>query len=419
MTYDVAVIGLGYVGLALAVECVRSGLRVAGLESDPHRAAALVAGESYVDDVPDAELVAALKAGLSVGTDASVLADSEVVVLCVPTPLDADRRPDVSSVREAAATVARHLRADCLVVVESTIWPGATDQVVRPLLEHSGLRAGEDFALAYSPERVDPGNPHFYLRNTPKVVAGYTTRCRDRAEVFYGKLVDEVVPVSGLREAEMAKLLENTYRAVNIALVNEMAVLCDAMDVDLWESITAAATKPFGFERFLPGPGVGGHCIPVDPEYLSHAAAEAGSRSRFVDLAREVNASMSSYVVERVRRNLDRRGMSLRGARLVLLGVTYKADVADLRESPAMPIERGLRLLGATVSFVDPLVDAWRVDGRAIPRQRDTSAALASCDMAVLLQAHAAFDLESISRQGCPVLDTRGALPASDFVELL
>ncbi|MEU2954605.1 nucleotide sugar dehydrogenase [Streptomyces xanthochromogenes] len=419
MTYDVAVIGLGYVGLALAVECTRSGLRVAGIDIDPRRTVALSTGKSYVDDVPDAELVAALAAGLSVGTDASVLADSEVVVVCVPTPLDTERCPDVSSVREAAATVARHLRADCLVVVESTVWPGATDQVVRPLLERSGLRAGEDFALAYSPERVDPGNPHFCLRNTPKVVAGYTTRCRDRAEIFYGKLVDEVVPVSGLREAEMAKLLENTYRAVNIALVNEMAVLCDTMDVDLWESITAAATKPFGFEKFLPGPGVGGHCIPVDPEYLSYAAAEVGGRSRFVDLAREVNASMPDYVVERVRRTIERRGTALRGARLVLLGVTYKADVADLRESPAAQIERGLRRLGAIVSFVDPLVNAWRVDDREIPRQREIAVALASCDMAVLLQAHAAFDLESISRQGCPVLDTRGALPASDFVELL
>jgi len=418
--YDLAIIGLGYVGMPLAKEATAAGLRVAGFEVDAAKVEALNAGRSYIDDLTDADLEHMLAGGFTATLDESILADSRTIVICVPTPLDEDHRPDLSSVEGATATVARNLRAGALVVLESTTWPGTTDEVARPILEKgSGLVAGTDFHLAFSPERIDPGNPKYGLRNTPKVVGGYTPACKDRAVGFYAQFIEQVVPVSGTREAEMAKLLENTYRHVNIALVNEMAIFCDELGVDLWESIEAAATKPFGFQKFLPGPGVGGHCIPVDPSYLSYTVRKLGYPFRFVELAQEINERMPSYVVARVQRLLNRQRKPVNGSRVLLLGVTYKPDIADERETPALPVARALLELGAELVFADPYVKEWRVDDVDVPREEDLAKAVAEADVTLLLQQHAAFDLSTVEDHGKLVLDTRGVLAEGERVERL
>ncbi|MGW5685406.1 nucleotide sugar dehydrogenase [Nonomuraea sp. NPDC003754] len=418
--YDLAVVGLGYVGMPLAKEAVAAGLRVVGFEADPRKVDALNAGRSYVDDVTDADLEHMGQAGgFRATTDESVLARSRTIVICVPTPLDDDHRPDLSAVESAAVTIARNLSAGTLVVLESTTWPGTTDKVARPILETSGLLAGTDFHLAFSPERIDPGNPKYGLRNTPKVVGGHTDTCLEVASAFYARFVQQIVPVSGTREAEMAKLLENTYRHVNIALVNEMAIFCDELGIDLWEAIEAAGTKPFGFQKFLPGPGVGGHCIPVDPSYLSYAVRKLGYPFRFVELAQEINERMPSYVVARAQRLLNRCRKALNGSEVLLLGVTYKADIADERESPALPVARALLEFGADLVYLDPYVKEWQVNGSAVPRAEDLATAVAGADLTVLLQQHATFDLEIIEDQGRLVLDTRGVLTEGERVERL
>ncbi|MEU6787624.1 nucleotide sugar dehydrogenase [Nonomuraea angiospora] len=416
---DLAVIGLGYVGMPLAKEAVAAGLRVVGLDVDPAKVDALNAGQSYIDDLADADLEHMLANGFSATLDETVLARSNTIVICVPTPLDEDHRPDLSAVEGATKAVGRNLSKGTLVVLESTTWPGTTDEVARPLLESSGLVAGKDFHLAFSPERIDPGNPKFGLRNTPKVVGGYTPTCRDRATAFYGQFIEQVVPVSGTREAEMAKLLENTYRHVNIALVNEMAIFCDELGINLWESIEAAATKPFGFQKFLPGPGVGGHCIPVDPSYLSYTVRKLGYPFRFVELAQEINERMPSYVVARVQRLLNRHKKAVNGARVVMLGVTYKPDIADERETPALPVARALLELGAELSFADPYVKEWAVDGTPVPREEDLAKAVIDADVTLLLQQHAAFDLDMVEENARLVLDTRGVLTEGERVERL
>ncbi|MFG6194217.1 nucleotide sugar dehydrogenase [Nonomuraea sp. JJY05] len=416
---DLAVIGLGYVGMPLAKEAVAAGLRVVGLDVDPAKVDALNAGQSYIDDLADADLEHMLANGFSATLDETVLARSNTIVICVPTPLDEDHRPDLSAVEGATKAVGRNLTKGTLVVLESTTWPGTTDEVARPLLESSGLVAGKDFHLAFSPERIDPGNPKFGLRNTPKVVGGYTPTCRDRATAFYGQFIEQVVPVSGTREAEMAKLLENTYRHVNIALVNEMAIFCDELGINLWESIEAAATKPFGFQKFLPGPGVGGHCIPVDPSYLSYTVRKLGYPFRFVELAQEINERMPSYVVARVQRLLNRHKKAVNGARVVMLGVTYKPDIADERETPALPVARALLELGAELSFADPYVKEWAVDGTLVPREEDLAKAVIDADVTLLLQQHAAFDLDMVEDKARLVLDTRGVLTEGERVERL
>ncbi|MET8140114.1 nucleotide sugar dehydrogenase [Sphaerisporangium sp. NPDC005288] len=418
--YDLAVIGLGYVGMPLAKEASGVGLRVVGLDIDPRKVDALTSGRSYIDDLSDADLDTMLTNGFTATLDQTVLTGSDTIVICVPTPLDEDHRPDLSAVRGAVETVGRHLQRGTLVVLESTTYPGTTDDVVRPILEDaSGLTAGVDFHLAFSPERIDPGNPKFGLRNTPKVVGGYTQACRDRAAAFYGRLVEQVVTVSGTREAEMAKLLENTYRHVNIALVNEMAIFCDELGVNLWESIEAAATKPFGFQKFLPGPGVGGHCIPVDPSYLSHAVRKLGYPFRFVELAQEINERMPAYVVARVQRLLNRAKKPVNGSRVLLMGVTYKPDIADERETPAVPVARAFRDLGAELLFADPHVKQWSVDGVEVPREDDLAEAVRKADVTVLLQQHSEFDLDMVQQRAHLILDTRGVLSEGDRVERL
>ncbi|MGH3389198.1 MAG: nucleotide sugar dehydrogenase, partial [Actinomadura sp.] len=343
MDLDLVVVGLGYVGLPLVREACRAGLQVAGLDLDEGVVAGLSAGTSHIDDVSDTDVAAMLSAGFTATTDPAVIERARTVVICVPTPLSADGGPDLTAVRGAALTVAGRLRAGTLVVLESTTYPGTTDEIVRPILEAgSGLAAGEGFHLAFSPERIDPGNPVYGVRNTPKIIGGHTPACTQAASAFYGKVVDTVVAAKGTREAEMAKLLENTYRHVNIALVNEMAIFCHELGIDLWDAIDCASTKPFGFQAFHPGPGVGGHCIPIDPNYLSYKVRSLGYPFRFVELAQEINDRMPRYVVERTQQLLNQSGKALNGADILLLGVTYKADIADQRESPARPLARRL-----------------------------------------------------------------------------
>jgi nucleotide sugar dehydrogenase len=417
---DLVVIGLGYVGLPLAVEAGRAGLTVIGLDRDAATVDRLNSGVSHVDDVDDATVAELRARGFVATTDERVLAETDTVVICVPTPLSPNSGPDLTMVESACAMTARHLRRGTLVVLESTTYPGTTDEVVLPLLERSGLSAGRDFWLAFSPERVDPGNKVFGIRNTPKVVGGHSPACTTAAAAFYGKFVDNVVQAVGTREAEMAKLIENTYRHVNIALVNEMAVFCHELGVDLWDAISCAATKPFGFQAFRPGPGVGGHCIPIDPNYLAHKVRTLGYPFRMVELAQEINMRMPRYVVERAQHLLDRAGRTLTGARVLLLGVTYKADIADNRETPARDVVKRLRALGAEVSYHDPYVPHWTVDGAPVTAAGpDLPTALARTDLAVLLQQHKAFDIDVIEQHAPLLLDTRGSAYPQPHVERL
>ncbi|HEV7934132.1 MAG TPA: nucleotide sugar dehydrogenase [Actinomadura sp.] len=419
---DLVVIGLGYVGLPLVREACEAGLEVGGLDRDARVVSGLEAGRSHIDDVSDAEVGRMLEAGFTPSLDEKVLAGARTVVICVPTPLSEDGGPDLTAVRGAAQTVSRNLSKGTLVVLESTTYPGTTEEVVQPILEESGLTAGTDFHLAFSPERIDPGNPVYGVRNTPKIVGGVTPACATTAAAFYGKLVDTVVQAKGTREAEMAKLLENTYRHVNIALVNEMAVFCNELGIDLWDAIDCAATKPFGFQAFRPGPGVGGHCIPIDPNYLSYKVRSLGYPFRFVELAQEINDRMPRYIVERTQQLLNRQGRALKDTRILILGVTYKADIADQRESPARPVARRLRRLGAHLTFHDPYVTTWQVDDEDVPDAGpDLTEALRQADLAIVLADHAAYDPDTLIRHARLLFDTRGrtrGLP-HESVELL
>ena len=422
--YDVAVIGLGYVGLPLAQAAVHAGLTVAGLDLSARLVADLSAGRSHVDDLSDEDVAKMVAAGFAPTTDAACVADAATVVVCVPTPLGPEGGPDLTAVRTAMTTVAAHLRPGTLVVLESTTYPGTTDEVVRPILESRGLRAGVDFHLAFSPERVDPGNRVYGIPNTPKVVGGHTPACTEVASAFYALFVDTVVPTRGTREAETAKLLENTYRHINIALVNEMARFCHDLDIDLWDVIAAARTKPFGFQAFYPGPGVGGHCIPIDPNYLSHnVRSRLGYSFRFVELAQEINAAMPAYVLRRVQDILNEDGKALRGSKVLLLGVTYKADIADQRESPAVPLARRLLEQGARVRFHDPLIGRWDELGdelgEAATSVPDLHAAVADADLVVLLQHHGAYAVDDLAARARRFLDTRGAVTPSEHAERL
>jgi nucleotide sugar dehydrogenase len=422
--HDVVVVGLGYVGLPLAQAAVGAGLSVVGLDASAVVVASLANGRSHVDDLTDEDVTKMLGAGFEPTTDPTCLAETSAVVVCVPTPLGDEGGPDLAAVRAATTDLSRHLTRDTLVVLESTTYPGTTDEVVRPILETSGLRAGLDFALAFSPERVDPGNTAYGIGNTPKVVGGHTPACTEAACAFYSRFVDTVVPTRGTREAETAKLLENTYRHINIALVNEMARFCHDLDIDLWEVIAAARTKPFGFQAFYPGPGVGGHCIPIDPNYLSHnVRTRLGYPFRFVELAQEINASMPAYVARRVQDALNEDGKALRGAQVLLLGVTYKADIADQRESPAVPVARRLLEQGARLSFHDPLIEHWdelepELGGAAVSVPH-LEAAVADADLVVLLQRHRDYDVDALARASRRFLDTRGVVTPSEHAERL
>ncbi|WP_431882476.1 nucleotide sugar dehydrogenase [Micromonospora gifhornensis] len=411
MRADVTVCGLGYVGLALAQQMSTSGMVVIGYDVDPVVTAELAAGRSHIDDVLDDDLTAMSIAGFTVSSDPAALGASDAVVICVPTPLDAEGAPDLGAVRSAAAAVGARLRPGMLVVLESTSFPGTTDEVVRPILEQtSGLTAGVDFHLAFSPERIDPGNRVRTMAKTPKVVGGYTPGCRTRAIELYGRFVEKVVRARGTREAEMAKLLENTYRHVNIALVNEMAIFCHRFGIDIWDVVDCAATKPFGFEPFRPGPGVGGHCIPVDPHYLAFKARSVGLESTLIDAAERINAGMPAYVVERCADLLRTHGGELAGAHVLLLGVTYKPNIRDVRMSPAYDVVRDLRARGAQVSYHDPFTPRFTVDGEPVPATADLTAALRAADLSLLLQDHTAHQPEVLTAHARLLFDARGVL---------
>ena len=414
---NVAIIGLGYVGLPLAQEAVRAGLHVTGLDIKESTVEALNAGRSHVDDLSDAEIAAMLAGGFRAATDPGDCGDPDVIVICVPTPLSESDGPDLTAVTAATESASALLRQGSLVILESTTYPGTTDQVVRPMLEKvSGLTAGIGFHLAFSPERIDPGNEVYGVRNTPKVVGGVTPTCTEAAAGFYGHVCDTVVRAKSAREAEMGKLLENTYRHVNIALVNEMAIFCHELGVDLWDAIRCAATKPFGFQAFYPGPGVGGHCIPIDPNYLSYKVrAELKYPFRFVELAQEINSRMPGYVVDRAAELLNTHAKPLNGAQVLLLGVTYKKDIADQRESPARPIARKLLQRDASVSYHDPFVERWEIDGRDIPRATSPTA---PADLTILLQAHTQYDLADIAAKARLLFDTRGKIAGESVYSL-
>jgi len=406
----VAVIGLGYVGLPLAVEFAKKGFDVTGLDVDASKIDEINAGRSYILDVKTEDVKACVDAGrLRASSDMSLLKDMDAIDICVPTPLRKTKDPDLSYVVQAVDSVKAHLKKGQLVILESTTYPGTTDEVVQPALEEKGLKAGVDFYLAFSPERVDPGNESYSTRTIPKVVGGVNTESTELASALYGSIVDTVVPVSSTRVAEMVKLLENTFRAVNIGLVNEIALMAHRMNIDVWEVIDAAGTKPFGFMPFYPGPGLGGHCIPIDPFYLSWKARQSGFECRFIELAGHVNSSMPAFVVERIGEALNTRKKAVNGSRIHLLGVAYKKDVSDMRESPALDVIELLHRRGATVTYSDPFVPVLQhgdVDLRAVPE----SDAGKDIDCAVICTNHRVFDYPAIVRRYPLIVDTRNAL---------
>lgn len=419
---EVCVVGQGYVGLSVAIGAATAGMTVRGVDLDAGRVAALSAGRLTVPGVRESAFAVAMDTGrLSFGTDPAAARAADVVLICVPTPLR-DHRPDVSAIEAAGRAVAPHLRPGALVVLESTTYPGTTEQVLRPLLEVDGRVAGRDLLLAYSPERIDPGNVKYDLANTPRVVGGLDRASTAAAAAFYGLLVDEVHTVSGCRAAELAKLLENSFRMVNIALVNELAVLCGEQGISPWEVIEAAATKPFGYLAFQPGPGVGGHCIPLDPTYLTwQSRRDAGRPYRLLELAQDINDEMPGYVAGRVGEALNQRGRAVNGARILALGVTYKPDVGDIRESAAIHVLARLRRLGAEIRFHDPFIDRITLPGGEVARTPLADGAFDGVDCVVLLTPHATYDLGWVVARSPLLFDARNAvrgLATADVVVL-
>ncbi len=405
----VAVIGLGYVGLPLAVAFAEGGFRVIGIDVDPHKVAAIARGESYIQDVPSRQLVAVADR-LSATTDYAALGGADAAIICVPTPLNKTRDPDIRYVIAAGEGVAAHVHPGMLVVLESTTYPGTTEELLRPMLERSGLVVGRDLFLAFSPERIDPGRTDFVVRNTPKVVGGATPACLEAAKALYGAVVERVVPVSSPAAAEMTKLLENTFRAVNIALVNEVALMCDKLGLDVWEVIEAAATKPYGFMKFTPGPGIGGHCIPLDPFYLAWKLRTLNYNARFIQLAGEINSEMPHYWVDKVQDVLNRAGKALSRSRVLVLGVAYKKDIDDVRESPALDVIDLLRGKGADVRYHDPYVTTVAHNGWRLTCEPDLQQALAEADCVVIATDHSCYDWSDIARRARLIVDTRNAL---------
>jgi UDP-N-acetyl-D-glucosamine dehydrogenase len=418
--HTVAVIGLGYVGLPLAVAFAEAGCRVVGLDIDPARAAAIMSGASYIDDIADGRLRDAVAAGtLSATDDAAVLETVSNVIICVPTPLTEHHVPDLRAVESATRVVAQHLQPGQMVILESTTYPETTEGVLLPILEGCGLRAGTDFSLAFSPERIDPGatgSSGFTLRNTPKLVGGITPESTERAAQLYESVVDRVVRVSSPRVAEMAKLFENIFRNVNIALVNELMMLCNRMDLNVWEVLDAASTKPFGFMRFSPGPGVGGHCIPIDPFYLTWKAKEYGMHTRFIELAGEINEAMPRYVASQVIEALNGREKSLKGASIFAIGVAYKANISDLRESPAIEVIEELIKGGARVRYHDPHVPEVEIAGELMHSTALDPETLGAADCVVVLTDHRRVDYQLIADHAALVVDTRNRVPSATAV---
>jgi UDP-N-acetyl-D-glucosamine dehydrogenase len=405
-----AVIGLGYVGLPLAMEIASAGFKVVGIDLDLDKIATLKAGRSYIGDVSDETIAEAMKTRRFLPTsDFTALRDVDTVSICVPTPLSKSRDPDISFILSATEQIRKYLHAGQLIVLESTTYPGTTDELILPELESSGLRVGRDFFLAFSPERIDPGNDLFNTRNTPKIVGGITAECTEIARVFYSQFIERVIAVSSTKCAEMVKLLENTFRSVNIGMVNELALMCDVLGVDVYEVIDAAASKPFGFIPFYPGPGLGGHCIPIDPHYLAWKLKALNFQARFIGLAAEINGMMPSVVTTMVGEGLNRFSKSIRNSKILILGVAYKKNVSDCRESPALDVMRMLSEKGAILSYNDPLVPSLRMNGSVLKSVALTPATLKSQDCTVILTDHSSYDFRKILVASKLVVDTRNA----------
>jgi UDP-N-acetyl-D-glucosamine dehydrogenase len=416
-TAMLGVVGLGYVGLPLAVEFARGGLRVVGIEVDPRKVEMLNRGESYIPDVPSAAVADLVKRDrLSATANYAELRHVDAVSICVPTPLRKTRDPDMSYVVGAAEKVAEYCHPGFLIVLESTTYPGTTEEIFEPKLREKGFTVGEDVFLAFSPERIDPGSAKFGVRNTPKVVGGATAACTEAAVALYRLAVDTVVPVSSPRAAEMVKLLENTFRAINIGLVNEMALMCDKLGVDVWEVIDAAATKPYGFMKFTPGPGIGGHCIPIDPLYLSWKLKSLNYTARFIELADTINSHMPEHVVTLVADALNEEGKALRGAKVLVLGAAYKPDIDDMRESPALDVMVELLKRRGEVRYHDPYVPEVRLAERTAVLHSEalTPAALQAADCVLVITNHSVFDWEMVRQHARLIVDTRNALKNTD-----
>jgi len=411
----VGVVGLGYVGLPLAVEFGRSGFTAVGIDLDPMKIASIQRGESYIPDVPSSDVLELTSKGRLLATsDFSIVQTLDTVNICVPTPLRKSKDPDMSYIVSAVEAIAAHLHPGMLIILESTTYPGTTEEVVQPILEAKGLKAGVDFFLAFSPERVDPGNPTFNTRNVPKIVGGMTPDCSELARALYGSAIDTVVPVTSPRVAEMVKLLENTFRAVNIGLVNEIALMCEKLGIDAWEVIDAAKTKPFGFMPFYPGPGLGGHCIPIDPFYLSWKAKQTGFEPRFIELAGAVNSAMPHAVVDKIAEALNSHKKALNGSRVLVAGIAYKRDIDDIRESPSLDVMELLRRKGAELAYSDPYVPV--LEARAWPGNLTlkstalTPLRLASVDCVAILTDHRAFDYDALVAGAPLIVDARNAI---------
>lgn len=409
-TARVGVVGLGYVGLPLAVEFAKAGFEVTGIDVQEAKAAAVNQGRSYIQDVPDAVLAPLVEQGkLRASADVSVIAQLDTLNICVPTPLRKTKDPDMSYVAEACDAIARYLRPGSLVILESTTYPGTTEEFVLPKLERADRKVGRDFFLCFSPERVDPGNPVYQTANIPKVVGGITPECTRLGALLYSQAIEKVVPVSSTQVAEMVKLLENTFRMINIGLANEIAMMCDRMGINVWEVIDAAATKPFGFMPFYPGPGLGGHCIPIDPFYLSWKTRQAGIEARFIELAGYINGQMPMFVVEKVQNALNDRSKPLRGSHIHLLGMAYKKNIDDVRESPALDIALLLEKRGARVTYSDPYVPSVSLDARRLESQ-PMEEMVPEADCVVIVTDHSAVDYGYVAREAKLIVDTRNAL---------
>ena len=409
-TASVGVVGLGYVGLPLAVEFAKAGFRVTGIDVSTDKVDQINSGKSYIQDVPGAEVAELVRTGmLRATTDFAVVRELDTINIAVPTPLRKTKDPDMSFVVSASQEIARYAHPGLLVILESTTYPGTTDELLLPMFEKDGLKAGQDFFLCFSPERVDPGNPNFHTRNIPKVVGGITPACTEVGALFYAQALETVVPVGSTRVAEMVKLLENTFRMINIGLVNEMAMMCDRMGINVWEVIDAAATKPFGFMPFYPGPGLGGHCIPIDPFYLSWKTKQAGIEARFIELAGYINGQMPHFVVDKVQNALNDHRKSVKGSHIHILGVAYKRDIDDMRESPALDIILLLEKRGATVTYSDSYVPKLRLDGKTLESQNGEDV-LAAADCVVIVTDHVGVDYSRVLELSKLVVDSRNAM---------
>jgi len=411
----IGVIGLGYVGLPLAVDFASAGFEVTGIDIDQGKVDRVNAGRNYIQDVSDAELKGLVDTGkLTATTDFRAIQDLQAVSICVPTPLNKLKDPDVSYILNALEQIAENLHPGLIVVLESTTYPGTTKELVLPKLEESGLQVGKDFYLAFSPERVDPGNPSYHTKNTPKVLGGITPECTRTAMRLYQEVIENIVPVSSTEAAELVKLLENTFRSINIGLVNEMAIMAEKLGVDIWEVIDAAGTKPFGFMKFYPGPGLGGHCIPIDPHYLAWKMKTLDYKARFIELAGEINTEMPYHVVQLVMEGLNRHKQSVNGAKILLFGAAYKPNINDVRESPSLDIINLLRQKGATVDYYDPFIPEIKLDGESLQSVSYSDDLMEQYDCCVIATDHSTFDYQQIVEHSKLVIDTRNAIKKQD-----